>query len=297
MARYTIVLAFLLAIAVNGNACDACGCSISGQGIGLLTNFRTNVAGVRYFNTPFHAAPSIGSTSDRFHLAEIFVRYQFNKRVKLMLSQPYRFNIRKELDAPSLDIDGIADTRILATYALVDKWTSNTSRFYWELGAGIKFPTGKYDANLHDQDLPDNFNIGNGSWGYLLQTSAVYSHNQLGVSFNAASQLNGKTSAGYHFGHQFSGSMLFFAEKPIGDKGRIVPLVGGSAEIINRDKFANGKNVHSTGGRGVFATVGVNLGYDRWQVGASFSKPLTQNYSDGEVIADDRFSIEMNYFF
>ncbi|MEO1263410.1 MAG: transporter [Bacteroidota bacterium] len=297
MARYISVLAFLLFATVNGEACDACGCSISGQGIGLLTNFRTNVAGIRYFNTPFHAAPLEGSTEDRFHLAEFFVRYQFNKRFKLMLSQPYRYNVRRDLHASSLDIDGIADTRILGSYALVDQWTSNTSRLYWELGAGIKLPVGKYDADIHDRDMPENFNIGNGSWGYLLQTSAVYSNNQFGISLNAASQLNGKTSAGYHFGNQISGSLLLFTEKSLGKKGRIVPLVGGSAEIISKDKFANGKNVHSTGGRGLYGMIGVNAGFDRWQLGASFSKPLTQHYSDGEVIADDRFSIEMNYFF
>ena len=250
MAKYIMALTILLSVATEGVACDACGCSISGHGIGLLTNFRTNVAGVRYFNTPFQTAPTFGSTNDRFHLLEAFVRYQVNPRIKLTVTQPYRLNYRHDKDAETLHTNGISDTRLMGSYAFVDERMGAGSRLYWELGAGVKLPVGKYDNDLHKQDLPDNFNIGNGSWGYLFQSGLVFSANRFGVSFNAATQLNGKTSSGYRFGSQFSGSMLFFAEKTLGEKGRIVPLAGLSGELVSKDQHANGNEAHGTGGKG-----------------------------------------------
>ena len=298
MAKYISVLAFLMLVTVQGFACDACGCSISGQGIGLLTNFRTNVVGVRYFNSPFHASPISGnSTNDRFHVMELFVRYQINSKIKLMLTQPFRSNVRKELERENLIVSGLSDTRFVATYALVDKWVGADTRLYWEVGSGFKLPIGKYNEDILDKDLPDNFNPGNGSWGLLIQSGSVYSFKQYGVSLNSSVQLNAKTSAGYHYGHQFSSTLTFFIEKALGKKSRLIPFAGLSGELIGKDQHENGNNAHNTGGYGLLANLGMNFGYEQWQLGASFSKPISQNYSDGEVLADERFSIEMNYFF
>ncbi len=78
--------------------------------------------------------------------------------------------------------------------------------------------------------------------------------------------------------------------------GRIVPYAGLNGEFIEDDTYANGNTVHSTGGTALFATAGLNVGWDKWQLGAAYSNPINQNYSDGEVVAKQRFSIELNYF-
>lgn len=297
MVKYIAVLAFVLSTAVEGFACDACGCSIAGQGIGLMTNLRTNISGVRYYYNPFHASPNEGSTQDHFHVFEAFIRYQVNTRLKLTLTQPYRNNIRQDDGAETLQQNGFSDTRLVGSYALLDKWVGKDSRLYWEMGGGLKFPIGKYDADILDSDLPDNFNVGNGSWGFLFQSSAVYSFNQFGISLNTSAQLNAETDAGYHFGNQLSSSLMLFAEKTFSEKGRLIPFAGLNVEAATKDRHANSRKVHGTGGQGLYANVGLNIGLANWQVGASYAKPLTQNYSDGEVLADGRFSIEMNYFF
>lgn len=195
--RYAIVLTILLLHGSNVIGCDACGCSISGQGIGLMTNYRTNLAGVRYYNIPFHAAPSLGkATNDVFHVQETFMRYELTEKFKVSFAQPYRINVRKGASENNMSLNDFGNASLTAHFAAIDKWGGKSTKLYWEVGAGVKLPTGKYDEKLEDEDLPDNFNIGNGSWGGLLQTSLVISKNQFGINWTANGQLNGETSAG-----------------------------------------------------------------------------------------------------
>lgn len=279
-------------------ACDACGCSIGGNGIGLLSNYRNNYIGLGWQLGRFNSVPGHGlGSEDQFHTLELSLRYHFTDRFKVLAFQPYRINRRLNSDQSEQQLSGISDTRILGAYTLLRDAALGTVKVFWEAGAGVKLPVGTYNAHIHDTNLPENFNIGNGSWGYLLQSNLVLIQRQLGLVLNGTYQHNGPARSDYQFGHQLTGQALVFAEANIGNRLQLVPNAGLSLEQITTDRYANGKSVSGTGGRGTYFSGGINLKAGNWIFGAAASLPVEQSYSHGEVEAQPRLSTQILFTF
>lgn len=280
-------------------ACDACGCSIGGNGMGLLSAYRTNYVGlswqtVRFQSTPGHSAGS----EDYFHSFELAIRYHFSDRFKLLIYQPYRLNRRLNNDQTTQQMSGISDTRLLGSYTVLKEVAlgPQTSLFF-EMGAGIKFPVGAYNAQIHDTNLPENFNIGNGSWGYILQPSLVLTHRQVGLVWNSVYQHHSRTRLDYRFGHQLTTQLLFFGEASLSKQLKLIPNGGLSFEQITADRYANDNTVSGTGGNGLFFSAGLNMKLGNWILGAASAIPLEQSYSHGEVNAKSRLSAQITFTF
>ncbi len=300
MARSVFALAmFLLVFAEKGIACDACGCSVNGVGVGLMAAYRQNYVAFQYQYAPFsskleHAQGAV----DGFHTFELAVRYRLWRRLSLQLHQPWRLNIRQHPDGDATQ-SGWGDTRLLANFALLNQVPlGNNFSLYAEIGAGMKAPTGKFDPKLHDeQNLPENFNPGNGSWAYLLQSNLALSHKNAGLSLSGSYQHNRPSKEGYRYGGQWSGQALLFNEFPLAGRLSITPYGGLVAEKVTQDEKANGKYAPSTGGRGWFAAAGLNLKFDNWLLGAAFSLPFSQHYSNAEVAAKGRLTVQVSHIF
>ena len=155
-------MASLMSIGIY--ACDVCGCSISNNGTGILSAYQYNTFGIRWYNTTFRQAPEFGNTRDVFQTAEVFFQFHPIERLRLSAFQAIKWHQRfgyTEVEDASLF--GLGDTRFMANYAVIEQLRIiGASTLYWELGSGIKLPTGKYDDQIHRKDLPENFNLGNG---------------------------------------------------------------------------------------------------------------------------------------
>ena len=142
---------------------------------------------------------------------------------------------------------------------------SHTS-FYLEAGSGLSLPTGKYNSDLIlAENLPENFNIGNGSLGYILQMNAVLSHKQSGLLINSNYQWNSNTKKGYHFGNQFSSQLSGFREFPIG-KLTLIPNLGLMYEHISSNAYKNGNTVPETGAEGLFISSAMNFKTNKYLI-------------------------------
>ena len=296
--RITLLALFGLLFWQSSVACDACGCSISGNGMGMLTAFRNNFIGIGWQQTSFHGDPNHGDgAKDYLHTVELSVRYHFTDRLKVLLNQPFRIN-QRSIEGETRSISGISDTRIVASYTFLNrKKIGKNARIFFELGGGLKLPVGKYDADLHETDLPENFNIGNGSWGYIVQPNLVLNHKNTGLVIGGLYQYFGKTSEGYRFGSQLSTQVLAFHSFKLSEKIKLLPNAGLNAEWITEDRFANEKTVTGTGGQGVFATAGINLKSNNFIMGVAYAQPISQDYSHGEVTAKGRISCQFSYIF
>lgn len=297
--KFLLVPLFALLLWQQLTACDACGCSIGGNGIGLLTNYRSNFIGLGWQLARFQSAPGYGAGStDYFRTFELSVRYHFSGRFKVLLYQPYRMNLRINSSGPEQRLSGLSDTRVLGAYTLVkDLGLGSQTSLFAELGAGFKIPTGAYDAQLHDRELPENFNPGNGSWGFLIQPNVVLSHRKIGLVAGGVYQHHAANASGYRFGDQLTTQLLFFGETAIGQQLKIVPNGGLSWEKIATDRYANENTVGGTGGNGTYASAGFNLKAGSWIFGAAGSLPLGQSYSHREVEAGGRFSCQLSFTF
>lgn len=279
------------------HACDGCGPSI-GSGMGLLTDYKSNFVRLGYWYTGFEAAPKVGYTlSDRFHQISLAARYSLGKKVRLVGELPFRSHWRHSaLEPTAQQRTGLGDARLLGYYVLYHRALSFNNDLYWELGGGFRLPTGYYDPNLHQRNLPEQFNLGMGSMGYLLQTNAVITVQQLGIVTNLSYQLNGLTAQGYHFGDNWTAQWTVFRAIPI-QTVKLVPNFGVQLEQVMPDRYANGRTVPQTGGVGCFAAVALHLKTTTWSAGITAAIPLIEYYNQGNTQAVGRLSCQFSYLF
>lgn len=278
------------------SCCNAGGLSSCGS-TGLLTSLRNNSVGLRLMAVPFEtSATNEDDYQDHFFVAELSGRYQISQRFRVALQQPYRWNWRQQSGEDDF-LNGLADTRITGSYTVLDnKALAHNALIYWELGAGLKLPTGKYDPSIYYRDLPGNLNLGMGNFGYLGQLSLVFFHRKMGIAHTASVQLNGKSRDSYHFGHLFTTGLTAFREFAFGEKTKLTPLTGITSEYFGKNHFPSGKFAEGSGGHGWLAQVGLNARLGSFQIGALVSRPFEQNYASNAIVAKQRYSLELTYF-
>jgi hypothetical protein len=278
--------------------CNAGGLASCGS-TGLLTGLRNSSTNLRLLDVPFKTNGIVDGESykDNFYVAELSVRYQVSQRWKLALQQPYRWNVR-QLPDETEHLSGLADTRLSGSYALLDnKSLGNHSMLYWEMGAGVKLPTGKYDQSIYYRDLPGNLNLGMGNMGYLLLSNAVFFIKKYGIGFNAAYQLNGKSRDDYQFGDQFTAGLSVFREFSFGEKWKWVPFAAANVEHFGKNYLPSGNFAEGSGGKGYLALLGATASYSNFQLGISAARPFYQQYANGAILAKQRHSLDITYFF
>ncbi|MEO1518440.1 MAG: hypothetical protein AAFV95_25705 [Bacteroidota bacterium] len=298
MKKLLLVLGCLLWLHGAVSACEGCGCSIGSNGIGLVSAFQFNTVGTRWSYIPFRSSNTeFGGTQDYFHRVELRIQYHLSPKLRVELVQPYQLNAREDYNGRRL-LDGWGDTRLSANYALLNNIRiGSSSKLYFEAGLGLKSAFGQYKADLHLDDFPENFNPGNGSWGYIGQSRLVYTRGNWGLSASTFYQRNGKTAEGYRFGDQWANNLLVFWQKTLSDQWQITPFGGWSFEKVAFDYNNRDRRVQSTSGNGQFLTAGFNLQFARWLLASSYAIPIKQSYSEGDVVAKNRFSVELSFLF
>ncbi|MFT4567323.1 MAG: hypothetical protein ACI9FN_002289 [Saprospiraceae bacterium] len=279
--------------------CNACSCSTSYWGSGLITDYRSNFYRVSYFNSKYKSSPEHDIlTSDRFSQVDLSFRYAIGKdnRIRVMAHVPYSINTRVE-DGKTLSVKGLSDIRIIANYVAIDNIViSDKTKLNLEVGGGLSLPSGKYNAKLRNENLPENFNIGKGTLGYIFQLNAVLNLGKNGIVLNQSYQVNSDTKSGYHFGNTYNTQITAFRE--IEAKGfKLIPNLGLGIEGTSKDRYANGNNVPETGGKGLFLSPSINFKNENWLAGFTYSVPLAQEYAQGIVKAKSKIACYFSYFF
>jgi len=294
------MLCLILGVQSYGVSCDACGCLPGNMGFGLLTDYKVNYFRVSYFSSRFNSSTEHDhhNSSDRFQLIDLSFRFSVKDfpRINFYGQLPYKFNDRMSGDK-SNKISGLSDVSLGANYTLIkNRQLSSNSQLYLEAGIGLSMPTGKYDGDILNQNLPENFNLGRGSFGYITQLNSVLNFKHFGVLWNNNLQINGKTNEGYLFGKQYSTQLNAFKELDT-KHVQIIPNFGLLYEQISRDKSADNYYVSETGGKGLFANVSLNFKTNSWLAGISISQPLAENYSSGVIEAKGRAAIHFSILF
>ncbi|MEM1326574.1 MAG: hypothetical protein AAGI23_11495 [Bacteroidota bacterium] len=299
MKQLQLTLVGLLLLVTSATACDVCGCNISNNGTGILAAYRYNTIGMRWYNNIFQQSPDYGNTKDYFQTLEFAAQFHPTDRLRLSIFQPIKWHQQfGENEVQDASLFGLGDTRLMANYALLQNVrVVGASTLYWEVGGGMKLPTGAYDDRIHLRDLPENFNIGNASWGYIAQSTLVYNTLDVGLVLNGSYQHHQAARTDYQFGDQLTANVMVFAQKSFTKKWRTVPFGGIYYEQVQVDRLYNDRAAHGTGGKGWFASTGVNFIFDQWLVSATYTHPFQQSYTDDEMIAKPRMAVELNYVF
>lgn len=276
--------------------CDACGCSASGGGMGFSSMIDQNFVGVRYIYQSYSAKDGIFNNSpwidQNFNTVQAWARIPVFKKLQLSLQVPYHFNNR-EMSAEKQEISGIGDVTLLALYSLYKTEKDSASFTHMlSVGAGFKAPLGKYDSNNNGSVNP-SFQLGTGSWDYVLVAEYVVRRKQLGLNVMSNYIIKTVNDKHYQFGNQlnYSGTFFYAAE---GEKFTWVPQAGLAGELYAVNK-QYGQDVPDTEGDILFGKLGFEAGMGRFSAGVNAMLPISQNLTGGRVEANYRWAVNLNY--
>ena len=277
--------------------CDACGCSASGGSMGFSSMLNNNFVGLRYFNQSYTSRDGIFANSpwidENFNTLQAWARIPVTEKIQISALIPYHFHER-ELTAGTEDISGLGDVTIMGLYTLYEtKSDSAVFTHKVNVGAGIKIPTGKFTEANNLGTINQSFQLGTGSWDYSVVSEYVVNRKDLGLNTTLNYILKTENSKNYQYGDQFNyATTLFylFDFKSI----QLVPQAGVAGEIYQKNRQYN-LDVPNTAGDILFGKLGIEAGKDKFSVGINAMLPVKQNLSNGNMEANYRWSINLNY--
>lgn len=276
--------------------CDACGCSASGGSMGFASMLNSNFVGIRYFNQQYQSTDGLYTNSawysEYFNTTQIWARIPVSKQLQISVLLPYHSHNR-ETALGKQAIDGLGDITLLAMYRMYQTHKDSTFLTHtWQMGGGIKVPTGQFNE-MNSGSVNPSFQVGTGSWDYLFATEYIVRRKQFGLNALLNYVVKTENQKHYRFGNQLNYATTFFY---LYEKGSFsfAPQLGFAGENYeNNYQFAT--KINETSGHVLFGKMGVELGRDAFSFGINTMLPVQQNLTGGNVKANYRWSININY--
>lgn len=265
--------------------------------MGFSSMISQNFVGIRYFNQSYTSRDGIFANSpwidENFNTVQVWARIPVTDRVQITTLIPYHFHNR-ELSTGEQNIEGLGDITIMGMYTVFK--TSKDSVTYThtvQVGGGIKAPTGKYSTSSNAGSVNPSFQVGTGSWDYLLAAEYVVARKSLGFNSMVNYVMKTENEKKYQFGNQFNYSgTLFYVLKS--NLFTFVPQAGLAGEVYESNTQYD-QRLPNTSGDIVFGKLGLEAGHKKFSVGVNGMLPINQNLTGGNVEANYRWSINLNY--
>lgn len=289
----------LLCCAVSiARACDVCGCSVGGPYFGILPQYHRHAAGLRWYDSRLetrHPESHHGEASlarEHFRSLELWGRWRPLARVQVLVALPWHF-LESSAGGQVDRENGLGDATLLATYTLIDNARCGAWRHQWQVGGGVKLPTGQYDPALADQPTLQR---GSGSWDWLATSIYTLRYGRLGLNADVTYRLAGENTAGYRYGDRLNaGARLFFWQEWKSGFA-VLPNAGVLLETAGKDAD-RGELAPLTGGECLMATVGADFYKKTFSLGATLQVPAAQNLAGGQVEAKARVVASLAWLF
>ncbi|WP_192351802.1 transporter [Algoriphagus sp. Y33] len=301
------ILLLVITIPLSALACDICGCGVGSYYLGILPDFSDKFVGVRYQSKLLttHLGPSGNRTlltsDETYRSIEVWGAWNFGSRWRIMAILPYNFNTRMiEQGSTKGYKEGLGDVVGILNYKLFEsRVTTESSKFLahslW-LGAGVKAPTGRYEAGEQVMsDSPNNFQLGSGSTDFLFNSAYDVRLMDLGVNVNASYKVNTENNFDYRYGNKFTGNFLVYYKFNIQDKIRISPNVGLLYETQPQDMLYNKYKVYQSGGDLLSNVMGVEMNIGSVSIGANYQIPISQNLANNRAVTGNRLMTHISF--
>lgn len=277
--------------------CDSCGCSASGGSMGFGSLLNSNYIGIRYLYQSYRTNDGLYSNSpwftERYNTVQLWSRLPITKKIQITALVPFHFHQRETVSGLQ-KLQGLGDITLLANYKLYQnlRKDSTTVVHTWQVGGGVKLPTGTFDQKNNGSINP-GYQLGTGSWDYIALSEYTLRKGQYGLSGMANYTFKTENTKGYRFGDQFNYSGTFFYVWNHSNT-TIAPQVGVNGEVYTFN-YQHGQKLKKTAGNVVFAKLGFESGYKQWSLGCNLMIPLHQNLMAGNVEARLRLGLHLNY--
>tara|TARA_R110002049_G_scaffold3514_1_gene26313 strand:- start:5782 stop:6801 length:1020 start_codon:yes stop_codon:yes gene_type:complete len=281
--------------------CDTCGCGSSGGSMGYGTGLNNNFFGLRYIGQEYRSRDGIFADSpwiqENFNTLQAWGNFAVTKRTLLNIIVPYQFHNRSFPDNNTQEINGLGDISILGFYNVLpvtpDSIISITPEHYIQLGGGIKMPTGNYDKANNSGSVNPSFQVGNGSWDYILAMNYGFTYRNWGISTLLNYTLKTKNPKGYQFGNQLNYGINAFKTYYVSNSLALTPQLGLAGESYGTNKEFDMEVANSKGS--VFlGKISVEATYNRYSLGLIGMLPIDQNLNNNKVELNNRVSVYLN---
>jgi hypothetical protein len=299
MKKFVLFILFSITIQ-QSYSCDICGCSSGNYFIGPFPQFNKHFVGMRYsfqnFNTVLNTDNSQFS-KDFYQSTELLAGTKIYNKWQLLIFLPYN-NYQTKSDDGIKHNNGLGDMTLIGNFNLLDKKTlnSDTETVFQQLwvGAGLKFPTGKFSVDTSELVSSANMQPGTGSFDFLLNAIYTLQIESWGFNVNSSYKIN-QTADNFRFGNRLSLTAFVFRSFHPG-KVTVSPNVGLLFETLNSNTINNHK-VEDTGGKDLLAALGFEVRYKNIAFGGNAQIPLYSNLSSGQTDPKIRGMCHLSYIF
>jgi len=273
-------------IVAFAQACDACGCSVGGDGWGIMPNYNRHFAGIRlqyrtfhntHGNTSGHSDAANLTGNDYFLRNDFMVRFAISSRWQLMAVVPYRYNQRIENDYNTVQ-KGLGDVALYLQYLLI-KPGDKDWKHALQLSFGSEAPTGNFTFS---HEIPATLQAGSGTWDWIAGMGYTLRYRKWGINIEAIQRFNGYTKTGYDWGNSSAASGRLFYSK-VKENKTWMPWIGVATEYFesNIENMKYQIRAAYTGGYHVNGLAGLDYYSTRMMAGAELGLPVVSNLSDG----------------
>ena len=264
--------------------------------MGFASMLNSDFIGIRYFNQRYRSTDGLYTNSpwytENFNTIQIWSRIPVSKKIQISALIPYHFHNR-DTQSGSQSINGLGDLTVLAMYKLYETKKDSTLLMHsLQVGGGIKAPTGKFDQANAGLVNP-SFQVGTGSWDYLLATEYIIKRKNLGLNAQVNYTIKTENQKDYRFGNQLNYAGTFFYLHKI-KKVSLAPQLGFAGEVYDSNYQYN-QRVRKSSGDIIFSKLGFEIGKDKFSFGANAMLPINQNLASERVEAKYRLSLNLNY--
>ncbi|MDX2248562.1 MAG: hypothetical protein SF052_17385 [Bacteroidia bacterium] len=297
MRRKLSLLALILLVGYGRLlGCEVCGCAATGSMIGIMPQYKNNFVSLGWRYSRFYASENLDGGSDFFHQTDIRLGFRLGKRLHIQAVLPYNLNTHiSEVEKNSYR--GSGDSWVMGEFKIFQSSDSSKSAFrhYVSAGAGVKTPTGKFDLENQENPMPANFQMGSGSWDYLLHSMYNLRFRSWGITADISGRINTENADQYLFGNQIVGT-AYLSYLIQTSSVNIMPFAGVYHERLGRNVY-EGIYQYGTGGTGTYAMLGAEAQTKRWGARVSYTPHLSSDYAGGEISGGNRINANLSFLF
>lgn len=304
MKKLIIASLIVLFTITATKACDICGCGVGSYYLGILPEYNKRFIGLRYQHKTLqtHLGP-MGertplTTDETYQSAELWGGWNIGKRFRVLAFVPYNFNERKS-QSSSGSKDGLGDIAIIGYYKFFDHTGNLGGKLLIQslyIGAGVKLPTGKYEASerLSVQESPNNFQLGTESTDFTLNAAYDVRWNDLGINANVNYKMNTENKYEYRYGNKFTSNVLIYHKFRVAKVLSVAPNLGILYETAAQDVESKKYDVAVSGGYSLSAVAGLEFSMKGLSFGANYQNVRSQDLAGGRAKAGNRFMVHMS---
>lgn len=217
----------------------------------------------------------------KYQVVDLRFNYALKEKINIGAIVPFSigqayyaelYYLTKPMSDSSIHTKGFGDVLLFSDYVFSkkkEKW-----RTFVKPGIALKLPTGNSKMGTSGKLFPHEVQAGTGTFDFLIRLNANARYKNVGLEWVSNYRFNGASRKhDYKFGNSFNINLNPYYVIDLGEDFSIVPKTGIYAEMASFDRQGTQRQLN-TGGRTLYANVGLDVVYEKINIQTLFQKPI-----------------------